>query len=621
MSGFVALVARDDEPVDHDVVRRLTDLLAFRGPDALEIWTEGSAGFGHALLECRDAGPADRQPCSLDGDIWITADARLDAREDLLRELQASGRVRGRTDAELILEAYRAWGEDCVDHLLGDFAFALWDGPAKRLFCARDHFGVKPFYYASTKNGLILGNTLGCLRGHPDVSARLHEAAVGDFLLFGSNQDSSTTIFSDVRRLPPAHVLTWRDGVLRLRRYWNLPPGNRVEYRRVGDYLERFREVLCLAVRDRLRTSRVGVCMSGGLDSTSVAAAAREVLRARGGAFDLRAFTIVYDRLIPDQERHYSALAASHLGMPIHQLCADDYLPFEGASDWHTPEPTTRQLSACTLDLYRLAAAHCRVVLTGDGGDALLYPNPLYLVGLLGQGRWGLWLREVFGYLFSHGKLPPLGLRTWWLHGRNRKPMVPSLPDWLDPDFVKCAGIRERWEELHQSIPEENAPHPGAHRILKSPLWTNLFEAYDAGTTGIPVEFPHPLFDLRLIDCVFSVPAFPWCIDKKLVRQAMHGLLPEQVRTRRKALLAGDPLHELLKRDGWRGKDCLPDSSPVSEFASVEKVVACSREYATPNGKDSHSAVYALCLDHWLRGLKSLDPFHPLFQEPSHAAV
>jgi asparagine synthase (glutamine-hydrolysing) len=152
-------------------------------------------------------------------------------------------------------------------------------------------------------------------------------------------------------------------------------------------------------------------------------------------------------------------------------------------------------------------------------------------------------------------------------------------------------------------------------------LWTNLFEAYDAGMTGVSVEFPHPFFDLRMIDFVFALPSFPWCVDKDLVREAMRGFLPDGVRKRRKALLAGDPLHELLRSVGWRGRECLPDSSPVSEYATVDKLMASLKQYAQSGGIHDYSAVYALCLDDWLRSVTTFDPYHSLSQEPSHAAI
>jgi asparagine synthase (glutamine-hydrolysing) len=183
MSGIVGIVNLDQAPVDPPLLQRLTDFLAFRGPDAQETWTDRHVGLGHTALWTTFESERERQPSSLDGQVWITADARVDDRAGLIPQLESQGRTNlaEATDSELILHAYHAWGESCVEHLIGDFAFAIWDGRERHLFCARDHLGVKPFYYAQLGDSVIFSNTLDCIRQHPAVSDKLNEAAIGDF--------------------------------------------------------------------------------------------------------------------------------------------------------------------------------------------------------------------------------------------------------------------------------------------------------------------------------------------------------------------------------------------------------------------------------------------------------
>src|SRR5262249_571018 len=156
-----------------------------------------------------------------------------------------------------------------------------------------------------TKNHLVISNTLNCIRLHPAISSELNDQAIGDFLIWESNGSPETTFFADIQRLPAAHALSWLDGNLRTRRYWTPPIQDEIRYRREGDYIEHFVELLDAAVSDRLRADRVGAFMSGGMDSTTVAAIANKILSKKTPRCDLHAFTIVCDRLIPDQERYY----------------------------------------------------------------------------------------------------------------------------------------------------------------------------------------------------------------------------------------------------------------------------------------------------------------------------
>ncbi|MGC2720913.1 MAG: hypothetical protein WA209_15125, partial [Candidatus Acidiferrales bacterium] len=210
MSGIAGLYRRDGAPADRGLIDALTRFLSFVGPDARNTWASGAIALGHTLLATTREAKGDAQPASLEGKFWIVADARIDARDELATKLAKFKRsVRDdAADVEWILQAYAAWGPSCVEYLRGDFAFAIWDADSKSLFCARDHFGVRPFYYAELRDQFVFSNVLDCVRLHPEVSAELNDAAVADFLLFGLNCNVGTTTFRDIQRLPPAHTLT-----------------------------------------------------------------------------------------------------------------------------------------------------------------------------------------------------------------------------------------------------------------------------------------------------------------------------------------------------------------------------------------------------------------------------
>jgi len=477
MSGIVGIINTDGAPVDRDLLWRMTRFLSYRGPDTLQIWTDGHVGFGHAMLRTTDEQINEHQPFTLEGDVWISADARVDGRSNLKERLEGtSGRnLKAATDIELILHAYLEWDTGCVDQLIGDFAFAIWDARKQRLFCARDHFGVKPFFYSQVGHNLIFSNTLNCLRVHPAVSNQLNETAIGDFLLCALNQDPATTVFKDINRIPPRSVMVWCGGNVRITPYWSLSANEQITYRRPAAYLENFTELLHTAVNDRLRTNHVAVSMSGGLDSTTIAATAKKLLSKRDKAFDLRAFTVVCDRLIPDRERHYSRIAADALGIPIQYIVADDYEVLEQTerTELREPEPfNVEPLPKLGADLMSQIASHGRVSLTGWDGDTLMCESPRFYFGRLARN---FQLVRLFGsvaqYVRTKKAVPPIGLRTWLKRKIGKYPVPTLYPNWVNQSFATRVNLVDRWRELNAELPAAHPTRPKAVELLGGSNW------------------------------------------------------------------------------------------------------------------------------------------------------
>ncbi len=550
MSGIVGVLGLQGELPGGPLLQSLTQSLAFRGPDRQQSWVSDRIGLGHALLTTSPQSSAEQQPLSLDGQLWVVADARLDARSELLSQLQSAGHEAPKCagDAELILRAYAAWGESCLHHFWGDFCFAIWDGNRRSLFCAHDQLAIKPFYYAATKRWLVFSNTLECIRMHPEVSSELNELGVADFLLFGSNQEPATTIFAAIHRLPPAHALTWRAGKLSVKRYWTPPVDEEIRYKHATEYEEQFRQLLHTAVKDRVRVGRATIAFSGGLDSTSVAAFARRL-----GLDELRAVTVVYDEVMPDRERYYSGLAGEALGIPIEYLIADRYVTevHREFPEIKSPQPDLNVPAALAADFYELASRRSRILITGQGGDVGLFPSNSHFRRLLGAGRLGRFLHDGVQYAISQRGLPPVGLRTML---KRRFGTVAcqdgDCPGWLNPEFERRLRLQERWKE--KRLPP--APHPHPHRpeaiaVLLAPSWQNFLEACDPGTTRTPLEQVHPYFDLRLLRFLFSIPPIPWTPDKFLTRSAMRDILPDTVRLRPKAPLVDDPSFIFVRKN------------------------------------------------------------------------
>lgn len=606
MSGIVGIYHRDGTPVDRAFLRALAQFLSYCGPDARDTWMEGCVGLGHALLSTTRESANERQPATLEGRLWIAADARLDARTELIAELESAGGKVAHTapDSELILQAYAAWGADCVEHLRGDFVFAIWDAPRKALFCARDHLGVKPFYYAE-KGGLFLfSNVLDCVRQHPDVGEELNEAAIADFLLFGLNCDNATTTFRDIRRLPPAHSLTVDAGGLQMRRYWTAPTDGRIRYRHADEYVEHFQVLLQAAIADRLRTDRVSILLSGGLDSASIAAMARELAAKAGSTSELRALTVVYETLIPDRDGDFARKVAEFLRIPIRCLAVDHLRLFDRWDDpeinW--PEPVDDPFFAGIIDQFKMIAADSRVVLSGEGSDNLMHFEMWpYARDMFQRREWAHFFALVPRYLWLRpSPWPGVRRRVKGLFGLD--PTAPNFPKWIAPDFARRVNLEARWKEVGSDPKRLRHPiNPTAHGSLEIPQWSRLFEHENPGVTRFPVEVRHPFLDLRIVNYLLALPPFPWFYEKMLLRAAMAGRLPESVRLRPKTPLAGDPLIAQLQMPGAEWVDHVHWNGEMDQFIDRSALAPLN---GVKISETADSLVRPICLNFWLQSAR-----------------
>ena len=608
MSGIVGLLNLDGSPVDRGLLDRMTAYVAFRGPDRQCVWTSRQVGFGHALLKMTEESEREEQPFTLDGRRWIIADARVDARQDLIAALKGCRRhdeieeeiASEATDVELILRAYCVWGEDCVGRLLGDFTFAVWDEPRQRLFCARDHLGVKPFFYAHVGQTVVVSNTLDCIRRHPAVSRDLNDAAIGDFLLFGANQEVDTTSFRDIRRLPPGHCATWSKASSARRRYWTLPIEEPIHFKRAGEYTERFVELLKTALRDRLRTRRVGVLMSGGLDSPTLAAVALSLMRERSSDFTLQAITSVYDRLIPDDERHYASLVAAYLDIPIRYDVRDDETSI---AHWdqvsvHTPEPVDNPPAfAAGVEFYKNMATQARVFLYGEGPDnALRYEWRPYLAHLVARRRVAPLVRALSNDLLMHPRVPLWSsIRQLTGARRHNQRWQTVFPGWLNEDFAVRCGCRERWEARQRPPPSTHPVRPAGYEGLSAVRWQSLFEDCDLNGALSHSEIRQPFLDLRLLQYMLALPAMPWCRNKLIIRRSMRTALPDDVLRRKKAGVPVSPEFVRIQASGLPRPVPSPD---LLRYVNPHKILLAPKSTA-----ELRVAIRPLGLNYWLHDL------------------
>ena len=392
----------------------------------------------------------------------------------------------------------------------------------------RDPFGIRPLYYTLHGGELQVSNALPPLLEL--VPRDLDQEALAEFMVYGFPVDPERTVYAHIKRVPPAHrLIAGADGV-RIERYWSFPIRDEPLKIRERDAVELFREHLKTAVQDLAR-GPVVVSMSGGIDSTSIAAMLSHI-----GA-DVRALTAVWDELIPDEERRFAGAAARALGVPIDFQVCDRYQPFER---WDEPAvrgftPSHEPFSAAFHDFMAMAAQRGSILMGGWGGDPLLATSHSYFYDLLRGGRWLRFASDAIHYAATRRRLPPLLLRSrlpW-------RKTVDVAPAWLLPP------LRERWHEPAPSLDPRTHPYrPEAFRALMSSAWPAVFESYHSDS----IEFAAPFFDVRLLELAFSLPPMPHFAGKDVLRQAMRGLLPDEVRLRPKTPLRGDPLNVVFPR-------------------------------------------------------------------------
>ena len=535
MSGFALIVHLDGGPVDRDAFGRVFAALDHRGPDGRTVRWLASAAVGHQHFWTTPEEVGESQPVAdAAGRVHLVFDGRLDNRDELLAALDRGGE-REVSDARLALWAYQRWGEACGELFLGPFAFAVVDAAAGRVFCARDPLGDRALFYHHRPPTLLVASEEQALLAHPAVSSAVNETTLARFFAVAPPREGET-FFTGVRELAPAHRLVAAGDRLTLRRHWQADPGRRLRYRRDADYAEHFRELLRVSVACRLRSpAPPAVLMSGGLDSTTVAALAARELAAAGIERPLRAVSWVFDELAESDEREYIDRLVAAYGLEAVPIVGDDAWPLRDLATW--PRNPNAPLEGVYRRLMERAYAAVRAgggvtLLTGDGGDQLYSGDAYWLRDLLGEGRIAEAGGAIWRQVSAAGGTPWLRLRAagartlgWRRAGRPR-------PVWLTPAArarAAAGGEERRWRGRGRR------PEQEASLLDPRSAYAASLEVATASRAGVDVR--RPFRDRRLVEFALAIPAHQlyrpgW--TRWVLRQATAGLLPDPVRLRRR---------------------------------------------------------------------------------------
>ncbi|MEI9889204.1 MAG: asparagine synthase-related protein [Rhizomicrobium sp.] len=563
MSGFVALLRTDGQDAAGALISRLAEDMAYRGPSRRAVLAQGAFAAGISI-----AAPASAVLDQHEG-TTIAGTIRLHARTDLVRRLAAAG-IRtqaGMPDGALVLRAYAAWGTACVERLLGDFAFALWDAKALRLLAATDRFGTRPIYYAQTAQGLLVGNSIGTMLASGWIAKTLDEKAIADYLVLGLNSDPAGTIYTQIRSLPSAHCLLANASGTRTQGYWSplIQDGYRF-HRSEDDYADELLAVLKEAVADRLPAEGpIHLTLSGGMDSGSIAGAIYSLLGPKETQARLKAHTIVYRSMMQEEEGRYANLVGAHLGISPQILTAE--ISFSGTRMSEIPG-SLRSLRPCISSLRNMRSPNARWPTPGMSSpvSAAILCSSLHsptVFDLL--SREGLAAPITMArHILHHRKLPPLGLRRA-AGQRLRRVPEPELPLWINADFARRTDMIARVSAFRDDV-RRKSPHV----TMPGPFWKT-----DPGQLGLPIESFYPFFDSRLMDFLLRVPA-PLLRKKSLLRRAMRNLLPPEVLRRPKTALGLSSLpNRRQPQTQARQRRIVANAPMLADYANIAVLRRC----------------------------------------------
>ena len=653
MSAITVIYNLDNRPVEGGEMQVVLDSLKHRGDDDQGMWIDGNIGLGHRMRWTTPESLHETLPMkSAESSSVITCDARIDNRDELIPQLDFSGRpIEKITDAEIILKAYDKWGNDCIEKFIGDFVFAIWNPNEQKLVCARDSMGVKHFYYYYKPGEIFViaseAKALFCLPGIPKV---LNETNIGDILIL-NYQDKENTPFRNVKRLPANYALEIDENGPKIWQYWHPKPPGRFRIRSNKYYEEKFKALFSEAVTCRLRSAyAVGSMLSGGLDSSSISCVASRYLSEKSEA-RLETFSAIFPAIAKIDsridEREFINSVVNHIECNPNMIEADAFSPFLDMDllQWHADHPVGVPNVFMDWALFKAAKDKgVRSLLSGFDGDSTVSHGYEGLYYLARQGRWIRLLKDAMGLRKNMPRKSHTLRRLVWKEGlsnaipeavfqlfriirrRPRKPVkVLKLPGSMrqnhksiNSDLAERLNLDVRYFELLKQYHPTGVSDTEAYwNSLSNGLFAFALETFEKASATFEIEPSYPFFDRRLIEFCISLPAGQklykgW--TRSIFRRAMTGILPTDVQWRVDKSNIGLSFQvNMLKH----GRDLVEEtiSTPANrlkDFIKTEDLTAAFRRYSEQPLSCQAEAMFILSsvyLSNWLHSQENTESF------------
>ncbi len=552
MSAITGIFMRNGKDVDPELMKKMNKKLSHRGPDGSDIWCNGPVGLGHQMLWTTQESLHEKLPFE-ENDLVITADARIDNRDELSKELGLKDEE-DVSDSYFILKAYEMWGKDCPDKLLGDFAFAIWDKTQEKLFCARDHMGVKPFYYYLHDDAFFFATEIKALFSNNLVRKKLNEQKIALYLV--DIRDKKFTFFDDIFCLEAAHSLTLSSNESKIRIYWELDRDYKIHMDSEEDYIKAFNEIFTEAVSCRLRSAfPIGFELSGGLDSSSIVCMAKKILSNNNNfqLNDLKTYSIFYDGFPEADESYYIEKVIETGGIKPHFVLAGNKGLLDKMDEilWHVEQPFFTPFMSYIWDFYKkMNKDNVRVVLGGYGSDEILGVGNYYLRELIVTFQWNKLMNEIKGIvklsattysilfkkiIFS---LIPMFIKNK-MRGKNIKGGFIPRAHILNKKLINKLGGYENFKRFHRSyrgdLYGEIKPKEYQHMSINAITHNRYTAITTVSNSAFRIEPRFPFLDKRIIEFCYAIPTemiikSGW--TKYILRVGMADIIPNEIQYR-----------------------------------------------------------------------------------------
>jgi asparagine synthase (glutamine-hydrolysing) len=622
MCGIAGIYYYDhDRSVDRGVIEAMTGAMAHRGPDDAGVYVDGPIGLGHRRLSIIDLAGGHQPMSNKDGTVWIVFNGEIYNYRELREELSAKGySFRTNSDTEVILRMYEDADEQCIQRLSGMFAFAIWDKKKQSLFLARDRLGIKPLYYVNGPGFLAFSSEIRGLLEIKTIEPRLNLQSLHNYLTFLYNI-APETMFKNIEKLMPAHILVANRGRMRLRQYWDVDYAKKISGSE-EELIDEFHRRLTACTKSHLVGEvPLGVLLSGGLDSTAITGLVSELTGTK-----VKTFSIGFEGNGHDyDERSYARLAAKHFGTDHYEMGITGRNYVDGLSEYinHMEEPVADPASIPLYYVSKLAKEHVTVILSGEGGDELLAGYTFWLP-FTGFNRARL-ARRI-----------PRVVRQYALNALNRIILRSSraqryldlaeLPSSHYPLFfpiymgnvfseeAKFELYSDQLRSAYRFTRSDERVIEGYKRTTNFEFLDQMLYVYtkqwlpddlllkaDKMTMAHSLELRVPFLDHSLVEFVASAPVNMKMrkgrdgrfITKYMFRKAFEGKLPQEILTRKKAGFRV-PLHCLFKRELRTVAEDLFNSKGFRETGlfDVNKIMALLKQ--NDSGGDTTVKLWSL---------------------------